>query len=64
MGLRFSEGDKVALALDWASNTLTFTVGARHETVPIPPQAAAAFPSLSVEGGEVVAEVLTSCVAL
>jgi hypothetical protein len=57
VGLRYSEGDKVALALDWASNTLTFTVGARHAAVPIPPQAAFAYPSLSVEGGEVVAEV-------
>jgi alpha-ketoglutarate-dependent taurine dioxygenase len=57
VGLRYSEGDKVALALDWATNTLTFTVGARHATVPIPPQAAVAYPSLSVEDGEVVAEV-------
>ncbi len=58
MALSYREGDKVALGLDWMSNTLTFTVGTRHKTFPIPPEAAFAYPSISVEDGEVVAEVI------
>ena len=57
VGLRYSEGDTVALLLDWEANTLTFSVGAKTATVPIPPHAAVAYPSLSVEDGEVEAEV-------
>lgn len=57
VGLRYSESNTVALLLDWEANTLSFTVGAKTATVPIPPHAAVAYPSLSVEDGEVEAEV-------